>query len=394
MSTRTTMDGCTAVAHVAYRINEVCAIFPITPSSPMADMADQWMSDRLVNIWGNVPVVQEMQAEGGAASAVHGALQSGALTTTFTASQGLMLMLPNMFKIAGELSSTVFHVASRSLATSALSIFGDHSDVMATRPTGYALLCSSSVQEAHDCALIAQVATLESRVPFLHFFDGFRTSHELNTLDLLSDGDIRSMIDDNLVRAHRGRGLNPEHPFIRGTAQNPDTYFQAREAVNPYYEKVPGIVENAMKRFATLTGRNYHLPQRRTRADPHGLRRRNRACGSGGLGGQWREGWRHSGASLSAVLRVASPGRTPCLGSRDCGSGPGQGARCDGRAAVSRRGHRPGRRRIRRRAGNNAPRDRWSIRVVIEGFHAGYGESRLRRVEGVQSADRLHARYQ
>ena len=259
MSTRTTMDGNTAVAHVAYRVNEVCAIFPITPSSPMADVADEWASAGVQNIWGNVPVVQEMQAEGGAAGALHGALQSGALTTTFTASQGLMLMLPNMFKIAGELNSTVFHVASRSLATSALSIFGDHADVMTARPTGFALLCSASVQEAHDCALTAQMATLESRVPFLHFFDGFRTSHELNTLDLLSDADIRAMIDDNLVRAHRARGLSPEHPFIRGTAQNPDTFFQAREAVSPYHERVPEIVESAMKRFTARTGRPYRL---------------------------------------------------------------------------------------------------------------------------------------
>jgi pyruvate-ferredoxin/flavodoxin oxidoreductase len=259
MSVRTTMDGNTAVAHVAYRVNEVCAIFPITPSSPMADVADEWASAGIRNIWGNVPVVQEMQAEGGAAGALHGALQSGALTTTFTASQGLMLMLPNMFKIAGELNATVFHVASRSLATSALSIFGDHADVMTARPTGFALLCSASVQEAHDCALIAQMATLESRVPFLHFFDGFRTSHELNTLDLLGDDDIRSMIDDDLVRAHRARGLSPEHPFIRGTAQNPDTFFQAREAVNPYHERTPGIVEGAMKRFAARTGRRYRL---------------------------------------------------------------------------------------------------------------------------------------
>ena len=259
MSTRTTMDGNTAVAHVAYRVNEVCAIFPITPSSPMADVADEWSAAGLENIWGNVPVVQEMQAEGGAAGALHGALQSGALTTTFTASQGLMLMLPNMFKIAGELNATVFHVASRSLATSALSIFGDHADVMTTRPTGFALLCSASVQEAHDCALLAQMATLAARVPFLHFFDGFRTSHELNTLELLSDADIRSMIDDDLVRAHRARGLSPEHPFIRGTAQNPDTFFQAREAVNPYHDRVPGIVEAAMVRFVARTGRQYHL---------------------------------------------------------------------------------------------------------------------------------------
>src|SRR5471030_2502277 len=214
MSTRTTMDGNTAVAHVAYRVNEVCAIFPITPSSPMADLADQWMSDGLANIWGNVPVVQEMQAEGGAAGAVHGALQSGALTTTFTAFQGLMLMLPNMFKISGELTATVFHVAARSIATQALSIFGDHSDVMAIRSSGFALLSSASVQEAHDCALIAQAATLEGRIPFLHFFDGFRTSHEINTIDLVADAHIRAMIDDGLVRAHRARALSPETPFI------------------------------------------------------------------------------------------------------------------------------------------------------------------------------------
>lgn len=254
-----TLDGNTAVAHVAYRVNEVCAIFPITPSSTMAELADEWASQGIRNIWGNVPVVQEMQSEGGAAGAVHGALQAGALTTTFTASQGLLLMIPNMFKIAGELTSTVFHVAARSLATQALSIFGDHSDVLATRSTGFALLSSGSVQEAHDCALIAQAATLESRVPFLHFFDGFRTSHEVNTLNLLSDADIRAMISDELVRAHRDRALNPEHPFIRGTAHNPDTFFQARETVNPFYAKVPGIVQAAMDKLAGLTGRQYRL---------------------------------------------------------------------------------------------------------------------------------------
>jgi pyruvate-ferredoxin/flavodoxin oxidoreductase len=259
MGSRITMDGNTAVAHVAYRVNEVFAIFPITPSSTMAELADQWAAEGTTNIWGNVPVVQEMQSEAGAAGAVHGALQSGALTTTFTASQGLMLMLPNMFKIAGELTSTVFHVAARSLATSALSIFGDHSDVMTARTTGFALLSSASVQEAHDAALIAQAATLEARVPFLHFFDGFRTSHELNTLTLLSDSEIRAMIRDDLVRAHRARALSPETPFIRGTAHNPDTFFQAREAANPYFAAVPGIVEAAMNRFATLTGRSYHL---------------------------------------------------------------------------------------------------------------------------------------
>ena len=256
---RTTMDGNAAVAHVAYRLNEVFAIYPITPSSGMAEYADQWVSEGLRNIWGNVPVVQEMQSEGGAAGAVHGALQSGAMTTTFTSSQGLLLMLPNLFKIAGELTSTVFHVVSRSLATSALSIFGDHSDVMTVRSTGFALFASANVQEAHDSAVIAEAATLEARVPFMHFFDGFRTSHEINTLDLLSDDDLRAMIPNDLVRAHRARGLNPEHPFIRGTAQNPDTFFQAQEAVSPYHAAVPAIVERAMARFAAISGRQYRL---------------------------------------------------------------------------------------------------------------------------------------
>lgn len=259
MAKRTTMDGNSAVAHVAYRINEVCAIYPITPSSTMAELADQWSAEGVRNIWGNVPLIQEMQSEGGAAGAVHGALQSGAMTTTFTSSQGLMLMLPNMLKIAGELTSTVFHVAARSLATSALSIFGDHSDVMTVRTTGFALLSSANVQEAHDSALIAEAATLAARVPFLHFFDGFRTSHELNTLDLLEDDDLKALISSDLVRAHRARALDPEHPFIRGTAHNPDTFFQAREAVSPYYAKVPGIVADVMERFAARTGRSYRL---------------------------------------------------------------------------------------------------------------------------------------
>ncbi|MDN3564147.1 pyruvate:ferredoxin (flavodoxin) oxidoreductase [Paeniroseomonas aquatica] len=253
------MDGNTAAAHVAYRVNEVCAIYPITPSSTMAELADEWASAGIPNIWGSVPVVQEMQSEGGAAGTVHGALQSGALTTTFTSSQGLLLMLPNMFKIAGELTSCVFHVAARALATQALSIFGDHSDVMATRSSGFAMLSSASVQEAHDLALIAQAATLESRVPFMHFFDGFRTSHELNKLTLLTDTDICAMIRNDLVRAHRARALTPERPVMRGTAHNPDTFFQAREAANPFYAATPAIVEAAMARFATLTGRTYRL---------------------------------------------------------------------------------------------------------------------------------------
>jgi pyruvate-ferredoxin/flavodoxin oxidoreductase len=225
----------------------------------MAELADEWAAGDIKNIWGNIPVVQEMQSEGGAAGTVHGALQAGALTTTFTASQGLLLMIPNMFKIAGELTATVFHVAARAIAAQALSIFGDHSDVMATRTTGFAFLSSGSVQEAHDSALIAQAATLQSRVPFVHFFDGFRTSHEVNTLTLLRDSDIRAMIDDDLVRAHRLRALNPEHPFIRGTAQNPDTFFQGRETVNPFYAKLPGIVQSRMDAFAKLTDRQYRL---------------------------------------------------------------------------------------------------------------------------------------
>ncbi len=254
-----TIDGNEAAAYVAYRVNEVCAIYPITPSSTMAELADQWASEGKTNIWGGIPDVVEMQSEGGAAGAVHGALQGGALTTTFTASQGLMLMIPNMYKIAGELTACVIHVAARALATQGLSIFGDQQDVMAVRPTGFAQLASSSVQEAHDMALIAQAATLESRIPFLHFFDGFRTSHEVNKLTLLSDEQIRAMIDEDLVIAHRRRGLNPDNPFIRGTAQNPDVYFQARETVNPFYARVPGTVEAAMDKFAELTGRRYRL---------------------------------------------------------------------------------------------------------------------------------------
>jgi pyruvate-ferredoxin/flavodoxin oxidoreductase len=255
----TTMDGNTAVAHVAYRVNEVCAIYPITPSSTMAELADEWAAAGVRNIWGSVPVIQEMQSEAGAAGAVHGALQAGALTTTFTASQGLLLMLPNMFKIAGELTPTVFHVAARAVATQALSIFGDHSDVMAARTTGFAELSSGSVQEAHDSALIAQAATLRSRVPFIHFFDGFRTSHELNTLTLLDDEEIQAMVNDDLVREHRARALDPEHPFVRGTAHNPDTFFQARETVNPFYARLPGIVQEVMDAFAERIGRRYRL---------------------------------------------------------------------------------------------------------------------------------------
>ena len=254
-----TIDGNEAAAYVAHKINEVIAIYPITPSSSMGEHADAYSAAGETNIWGTVPLVAEMQAEGGAAGAIHGALQTGALTTTFTASQGLLLMIPNMFKIAGELTPTVFNVSARSVACQALSIFGDHSDVMATRTTGFALLASNSIQEVHDFPLIAQAATLEARVPFVHFFDGFRSSHEINKVELLTKDDMRAMIDDELVLAHRARAMNPDNPFIRGTAQNPDVFFQARETVNPYYLKTPEIVQKAMDRFAGLVGRHYHL---------------------------------------------------------------------------------------------------------------------------------------
>jgi pyruvate-ferredoxin/flavodoxin oxidoreductase len=256
---RATIDGNEAAASVAYRLNELCSIYPITPSSTMAELADEWASHSRPNVWGSIPTVVEMQSEGGAAGALHGALQGGAMSTTFTASQGLLLMIPNMYKIAGELTSTVFHVAARSLATQALSIFGDHSDVMAVRQTGFALLSSASVQEAHDCALISQAATMRTRVPFLHFFDGFRTSHEVNTIEMLSDDDLRALVDDAQVRAHRGRGLTPENPVVRGTAHNPDVHFQARETANRYYEAVPGVLSGVMAEFEARTGRRYEL---------------------------------------------------------------------------------------------------------------------------------------
>jgi pyruvate-ferredoxin/flavodoxin oxidoreductase len=254
-----TIDANEIVANVAYKLSEVIAIYPITPSSGMGEFADAWAATNQPNLWGTVPTVMEMQAEGGAAGAVHGALQTGALSTTFTASQGLLLMIPNMYKIAGELTSTVFHVTARSLAAHALSIFGDHADVMAARSTGFAMLSSRSVQEAQDMALIAHASTLESRVPFLHFFDGFRTSHEINKIEQLNVEDIRAMISDDLVQAHRARALNPDHPFMRGTAQNPDVYFQARETINPFYAATPEIVQKYMDKFAGIVGRQYHL---------------------------------------------------------------------------------------------------------------------------------------
>ncbi len=248
-----TMDANEAVANVAYRVNEVIAIYPITPSSAMGEWADQWASERVPNIWGTVPHVMEMQSEGGAAGAVHGALQTGSLATTFTASQGLLLMIPNMNKIAGELTPAAFHVSARTVATHALSIFGDHSDVMLCRTTGWAMLCSNSVQEAMDLALIAHAATLETRIPFLHFFDGFRTSHEVTKIEMLNEDDMRAMIDMEHVFEHRKRGLSPDHPVLRGTAQNPDVFFQMRESGNLFYNACPEKVQATMDRL--LPGR-------------------------------------------------------------------------------------------------------------------------------------------
>jgi pyruvate-ferredoxin/flavodoxin oxidoreductase len=259
--TMVTIDGNEAAAYVAHKLNEVIAIYPITPSSNMGEWADEWSALGKKNLWGTVPSVTEMQSEGGAAGAVHGALQAGALSTTFTASQGLLLMIPNMFKIAGELTSTVFHVSARTVATHALSIFGDHSDVMATRSTGFAMLASNSVQEVMDFACIAQAATLEGRVPVLHFFDGFRTSHEVMKIEQLTDGDLRAMVDDSVIHAHRQRSLSPEHPVLRGSAQNPDVFFQARESVNPFYLAFPEIVQKTMDKFAGIVGRQYKLYQ-------------------------------------------------------------------------------------------------------------------------------------
>ncbi len=254
-----TIDGNEATAYSAYHVSEVCAIYPITPSSNMGEWADEWSAKGKPNIWGNVPTVVEMQSEGGAAGALHGALQAGALGATFTASQGLLLMIPNMFKIAGELTSAVIHASARTVATHALSIFGDHSDVMACRQTGWALLSSNSVQEAMDLALIAHAATLASRVPFLHYFDGFRTSHEVAKIEQLTKDDMKAMVTEEMVRAHRARAMSPDRPILRGTAQNPDVFFQAREACNPYYLAAPAIVQNVMDRFAKVVGRHYHL---------------------------------------------------------------------------------------------------------------------------------------
>jgi pyruvate-ferredoxin/flavodoxin oxidoreductase len=333
--TRAIIDGNEAAASVAYRLNELCSIYPITPSSTMAELADEWAGKGQTNVFGIRPTVVEMQSEGGAAGALHGALQGGAMSTTFTASQGLLLMIPNMYKIAGELTSTVFHVAARSLAAQGLSIFGDHQDVMAVRQTGLRAAQLRLGPGVPRPGRRRQLATLRSRVPFIHFFDGFRTSHELNTLEMLSDDDLRAYVPESLIIEHRDRALSPEHPYIRGTAQNPDTYFQSRETVNPYYDKVPGIVQGAMDEFAELTGRQYHL------MEYHGAPDAERVIIIMGSGAQ---------SAMQAVDHLLADGRKvgvlqvrlyrplpaealldaiPETG-RPSRSGPHQGARCGG----------------------------------------------------------------
>ena len=340
------LDGNEAAASVAYRLSEVVAIYPITPSSPMAEWADQWRSEGKKNIWGALPIVEELQSEGGAAGALHGALQAGAFATTFTASQGLLLMIPNMFKIAGELTPATMHVTARTLATHALSIFGDHSDVMACRSTGWAMLASNSVQEVADMALVAQIATLESRIPFIHFFDGFRTSHEVGKILPISDETIRALVDDKYIIEFRQNALSPDRPIIRGTAQNPDVFFQAREACNPFHAAVPGIVQQVMDRFAGADGPRVS-PVRLLRRAGCGARDCDDGLGRGGCGRgrgpaeqAGREAGHGEGAAVPAIRCERLSGRAAGDGEVDCRSGPLQGAGRNGRAALS--GHRDG----------------------------------------------------
>ena len=376
---RATIDGNEAAASVAYRLSEVCCIYPITPSSPMAEHADEWSSRGQPNLWGTVPGVIEMQSEAGAAGALHGALQGGALATTFTASQGLLLMVPNMYKIAGELTPVVLHVAARSLATQALSIFGDHSDVMQVRQTGFALLASASVQEAHDLALVAHAATLQTRIPFLHFFDGFRTSHELNTIEQLGDEDLRALVPEELVREHRARALSPERPFVRGTAHNPDTFFQARETVNPFYARVPGIVQDAMAKLAERTGRRYGL------VDYVGHPEAERVLVVMGSGAETAsetaryltERGERVGVAQVRLYRPFPTDRARQGAAAERPQGrrarPHQGARRPRRAAVPRRVCRARRGSRRRRARADADRDRRPVRHLLEGIQPGDG---------------------
>ena len=375
--TFTTIDGNEAVARVAFKLSEVIAIYPITPSSPMGEWADEWASLAQPNLWGTVPSVVEMQSEAGAAGAIHGSLQTGSLTTTFTASQGLLLMIPNMYKIAGELTPMVMHVAARALAAQGLSIYGDQSDVMASRSTGFALLGSNSVQEAHDFALIAQAATLKARVPFMHFFDGFRTSHEVNKMELLNDDDLRAMITDEMVFAYRARGMSPDKPVIHGTAQNPDVYFQGRETVNAYYTATPGIVQQEMDTFAKLTGRQYKV------YEYYGAPDADRVVVIMGSGAEATHemvdylnahGRRIEGAPVPSVRHADVRRCFPEDCQVDCGDGSLQGTGRGRRTAVSRRGHR-----FPRSVGwPDAAHRRWALWSRLEGIQPADDQGDLR----------------
>ena len=404
MSTRPklTLDANEGVAHVAYRLNEVMAIYPITPSSPMAEWCDQWASEGKKNLWGTIPSIVEMQSEGGAVGAVHGMLQTGSMATTFTASQGLLLMIPNMFKIAGELLPTVFHVTARAVATHALSIFGDHSDIMACRSTGWAMLGSASVQEAPDFALIAQAATLRSRIPFVHFFDGFRTSHEVQKIEMLTEADLRALIDDKLIAEHRARAMSPDHPVLRGTAQNPDAFFQAREACNPFYAACPDIVQQAMDDFAKQVGRAYKLFEYVGAPDAE---RVIVLMGSGCeaahetvdyLNEQRREGRRGQGAAVSAVRRQTLCRGAAAIGQDHRGAGPHQGTGRGGRTALSGLRHGDSRRPGQRLGQSEMPAQgrRRPLRPVLEGIHAGDGQGRVRQSRRRQAEESFHRRHQ
>ena len=398
-SIREVVDGNEAAARIAHLASEVIAIYPITPASPMGEFADDWSAKGRTNLWGAVPEVIEMQSEAGAAGTLHGAVTRGALGTTFTASQGLLLMLPNMFKIAGELTPTVIHVAARTIATHALSIFGDHSDVMAARTTGFAMLCASSVQETADFAAVAHATTLATRIPFLHFFDGFRTSHEIGTIEVPTADDLRAMIDPAAVAAHRARGLDPDRPVLRGSAQNPDVFFQAREACNTFYDKVPGAVQASMDQLATLTGRHYHL------VDYHGAPDADRVIvlmgsGAGATKETVDELCRGDERVGVAVIRLFRPFPTEALlaalppthanGRR---ARPDQGAGRAVRAVAPRRpvgsvaqlGRFVGRRPY-------TSSDRRTLRAQQQGVHSGDGQGGLRRGSEGRPAQWVHHR--
>ena len=395
------VDGNEAAARVAYALSEVIALYPITPASPMGEHSDDWAAAGRPNLWGMVPDVVEMQSEAGAAGALHGALQKGALATTFTASQGLLLMIPNMFKIAGELTPAVIHVAARTIATHALSIFGDHSDVMHARSTGWAMLSAGSVQEAQDFALVSHAATLRARIPFLHFFDGFRTSHQIDKIAMLSDDDIAALIRDDDIATFRSRGMTPDAPVVRGTAQNPDVFFQAREAANPFHLAVPGVVAEVFDELAAQTGRRYKL------VDYHGAVDAERVVivmgSAAGALEETVDDMVAAGASVGMVrVRLFQPfpsrragGRAAAGGAVDRGARPHQGARCRRRAAlpVGARGARRGDGHPFLAVRADATGDRRALRAVVEGGHAVDAEAGVRRARRRPPEAALHGRH-